>query len=337
MKKPKLLYLSCHSIAEFDEVKLLQEIGFDVFSHGAYTDPGNPGDKKRPGLPGEADQELIDLALKNPKEKMSKDFISRFDIIYSHWMPSWIAQNWENMLGKIVILRTNGQSTQENEEWMAPYREAGLHIVRYAPIEQTIPGYCGHDAIIRFYKDPDEFSNWNGKKKRVITVVQNMKRRAAFCNYDIFNAATLGFDRKLYGPDNELSGKLWGGCLEYSKLKQAYRDNRVYFYTGTKPACYTLNFIEAWMTGIPIVAIGGETGNPGFLPNQYTYEIPFIMKHGVEGFVSDDIGELHNYVETLLNDPKLAKKIGAAGRKKAIELFGKETIKKQWIEFFKNL
>ena len=91
------------------------------------------------------------------------------------------------------------------------------------------------------------------------------------------------------------------------------------------------------MTGIPIVAIGGELGNAPFLDKQFTYEIPFIMKNGVEGFWSDDFGALAEYVEQLMKDDKLAKRVSEAGRAKAIELFGKEKIKKQWTQFFETL
>jgi len=332
-----MLYLSCHSIAEFDEVRLFKEIGLDVYSHGTYSNPNNPGDKKRPPIKGDYDDQFVQLCMRYGKDKLPREVIEPFDIVFSHWMPRWIENNWEVMKDKIVILRTNGQSSKDNELWMKPFREKGLKIVRYSPIEKTIPCYIGHDAIIRFYKDPDEWGNWNGRNNRVINVTQSMKKRAAFCGYNIFKVATSGYNRKLYGPENEDTGKLWGGLLSYDKLRQVMRDNRAYFYTGTTPASYTLNFMEAFMTGIPIVAIGGELGNPPYLEGQFTYEIPFLIKNGVEGFVSDDLGELSEKVGMLLNDHKLAAKIGAAGRAKAIELFGKEKIKKQWINFFGKL
>lgn len=336
-KKIKLLYLSCHSIAEYDEVRLFKEIGIDVWSHGTYANPNNPGDKKRPAIKGKYDDHWVQMCNQYGKDDLPREMIAPFDVVLSHWMPRWIINNWQTMRDKVVILRTNGQSSEDDERRIEPYRRDGLKIVRYSPIEKHIPHYQGHDAIIRFYKDPNEWKDWNGHKKRVITVVQNMKRRAAFCNYDLFKAATLGFDRKLYGPDNEPSGKLWGGLLSYNNLKQVYRDNRVYFYTGTKPASYTLNFMEALMTGIPIVAIGGENGNAEYLPGQFTYEIPFLIKNKVNGFVSDDVGELHQRIDELMNDYDLAKRISKAGRELAIDLFGKEKIKKQWEEFFNNL
>jgi glycosyltransferase involved in cell wall biosynthesis len=337
MRKIKLLYLSCHSIAEYDEVSLFREIGIDVKSHGTYANPNNPGDKKRPPIKGEYDDQFVSLVMRYGKDKLPREIIEPFDVVLSHWMPQWIENNWEVMKDKIVILRTNGQSTRDNEKWMKPYREQGLKIVRYSPIEKTIPDYIGHDAVIRFYKDPDEWKDWNGRRKRVITVGQSMKKRGVHCGFHIFKAVTSGFERKLFGPENEDTGHLWGGLLSFEKLKQQLRDNRVYFYTGTMPASYTLNFIEAWMTGIPIVAIGGELGNAPFLEKQYTYEIPFIMKNGVEGFWSDDFGALAGYIEQLMCDDKLAERVSKAGREKAIELFGKAKIKKQWQQFFKNL
>lgn len=337
MRKIKLLYLSCHSIAEYDELLLFKEIGIDVKSHGTYANPNNPGDKKRPPIKGDYDDQFVQLCMRYGKDKLPREIIEPFDVILTHWMPQWVANNWEVFKGKIVILRTNGQSTKDNELWMRPYREQGLKIVRYSPIERTIPEYIGHDAIIRFYKDPKEWCDWNGRCRRVITIGQSMKKRGVHCGYDYFKAATSGFDRKLFGPENEDTGKLWGGLVPFEKLKQHLRDARVYFYTGTMPACYTLNFMEALMTGTPVVSIGGELGNPPFLENQYTFEIPFLIKNGVEGFVSDDIGALAEHIDQLMSDFGLAAKISKAGREKAIELFGKEKIKKQWIQFFNNL
>ncbi len=337
MKKLKLLYLSCHSIAEYDECKLFHELGFEVYPHGAYTIPSKPGDPKRPALPFDTPDWFDKEARANPKEKMSREFLEKFDIIFSHWKPDWLLANWERMTDKIVILRTNGQSSPDDEVNIAQLMDAGCLIVRYSPIEKVISGYAGHDAVIRFYKDPDEFKGYTGVKKRVITVCQSMKRRHAFCGWKYFKFCTKGFSRKLYGSDNADAGKIWGGQLSYDNLKKQYKENRVYFYTGTTPASYTLNFIEAMMTGIPIVAIGGELGNPAYLENQYTYEIPFIIADGVDGFWSDNLEVLRTHIRRLMDDREYAKKIGAAGRKRAIQLFGKETISKQWSTFFNKI
>jgi len=51
----KLLYLSCHSVLEYAEVKLFKEIGIDEFSHGVYANPHTPTDIKRPAIEGDFD------------------------------------------------------------------------------------------------------------------------------------------------------------------------------------------------------------------------------------------------------------------------------------------
>ena len=330
----KLLYLSCHSIIEYDEVKLFKELGIDVFAHGAYLDPKRPEDDKRPSLTGETDLELIDMARRNPKEKMTKEFLDKFDVIFFHWMPAWLEANFELIKNKLVIFRTNGQSSPDDEILLGRYKARGVKIVRYSPIEKNIPYYCGADDVIRFGKDPEEYKGWTGEKERVITVCQNMKARAAFCNYEVFEKATEGFDRKLFGPDNEASGELSGGCLSYDDLKKELRENRVYFYTGTKPASYTLNFIEAWMTGIPIVSIGSALGDPHFLPGQKTFEIPFLGKSGQDFFVSDDVAHLRGFIKNLMMRPELRQEISECGRLRAIELFGIDKIREEWRKFF---
>ncbi|WP_114378378.1 hypothetical protein [Paenibacillus prosopidis] len=77
--------------------------------------------------------------------------------------------------------------------------------------------------------------------------------------------------------------------MDYEQLKQELRENRVFFYTGV--TSYTLGFIEAFMTGIPIVSIGEKLGNHEFYKQQ-TFEIQEIIENGKEGIVSDDIQEL---------------------------------------------
>lgn len=327
----KLLYISCHSILAYDETKLFYDMGIDVFSLGSYIDPQNPHDPKRPkidGLTTNPDR----LNQEWNRDRLTKEQIAEFDAIMIMHMPQWIMNNIDAFTDKPIIWRTIGQSQAFVEKMLEPYRDR-IKIVRYSPMEQNLPCYIGQDALIRFYKDEHEFSDWNGHLNSVLTVAQNMKQRNASCNFDVYNESTKPFERRLYGPNNEPS-RIPGGLLSYDELKQAYRDHRCYFYTGTKPASYTLNFMEAWMTGIPIVAIGDEYGNHSDL---ITYEIPFLIQNGKNGFISNNPKELELYCQNLLNDKNLATKISKAGRESAIKLFGKQTIMKQWKAFFKEL
>jgi len=337
----KVLYLSCHSILEYDELKLFHELGVDIFSHGAYIDPQNPGDATRPSLDYSVDPILMELAKQNPdKACLSKDLLDKFDVVFFMWKPEWIKSNIENLKNKMCILRTIGQSTKYNEIQIREFKKIlgnRLKIVRYSPLERTIPVFAGEDALIRFYKDPEELKDWNGKNNIVITIAQSFKRRSQFCGTEIFLASTDGLPRKVYGKDNQDLGEMAESNITYERLKQVLRDSRVFFYTGTYPASYTLGFIEAFMTGVPIVALGYREGNCSWLPDQCTYEIPFIIRNGENGFWGDYPKILREEIIYLLNNVEKAKEIGEAGRQTAIELFGKEKIKKEWEEFWKDV
>lgn len=342
----RILYLSCHSVLEYMEVSLLHDLGHYVFSPGAYVEPRNVGDSTlRPTIPTLVyDPDDLEKFHKlgvhggDNKDHLTKEFVDSFDIVLIMHLPRWIVNNWDAMKHKHVVWRTIGQSIAPQEQLLAKYRNAGMKVVRYSPKEYTIPHFLGQDAIIRFYLDPNEFGHWNGQTERVISFGQSMKSRDQACNFSLFENVTSGLPRKLFGPGNENVTEMeCGGRVSYEELKKEMRDNRVYFYTGTHPASYTLNFMESLMTGIPVVAIGNAWGNAPYFHGHCLYEVPELITHGVNGFVSDDISELRSCVEALLKDHQLASKIGAAGREKAIELFGKDKIKEQWRQFFDTL
>lgn len=331
----KILFLSCHSILEYDEVKLFTELGHQVFALGAYQNPNAPQDTKRPAINGFYSDQLQSVAIQTSKDDLHSELIEWADVIYIMHRSDWIIKNWPKIKHKKVIWRTIGQSIPDTESALAFPRIEGLKIVRYSPAEENIKGYIGHDAVIRFYKDENEFSGWTGKNAQIITVAQSMKAREKYCGYDIFNNVTQNYPRSLYGPNNEDSG-IQGGLLTYDGLKEAYRDNRAYFYTGTYPASYTLNFIEALMTGIPIVAIGKALADLGIFKME-TYEVHKILEHKVNGFCSNEIDELRGNIDYLLQHKDKAEEISKKGRQTAIELFGKEVIRDQWKRFFENI
>lgn len=327
----RILYVSVHEVLEYDEVKLFTELGYECFSHGPYCRP-HLGSLLRPPIPEMTyDPHFANLVDHSPKDDLHPDLIKDKDIIIIMHTPSIVINNWEKIKHKRVIWRSIGQSVASVEKVLQPYCDQGLEIVRYSPRERMIPGYIGEDAVIRFYKDPEEYQGWVGNKNQIMTLNQLMKRRAIDCNYYFFHEICKEFSVKLFGRGNEGLPES-AGELNYEQLKQELRENRIFFYTGTQVTSYTLGFIESFMTGIPIVSIGEKLGNHQF-HKQQTFEIQDIIENGKEGFVSDDILELKKYLYELLNNYDLAKKISENARKKAIQLFGKETIKNQWKQY----
>lgn len=348
----KILYLSCHEVLEHDEVKLLTELGHEVFSMGAYQ-TGNAGGALRGPIPNLYDnQHLRIVSLGCSKENLHPELIDWCDIIImmhnsrvsveEHPQP-WLANNWDKIKHKKVVWRSIGQSTGDIELSLKEFAKDGLKIVRYSPREESIPGFAGCDHVIRFYKDPDEYYGYVGSTPRIVNVSQsmfggsNVPSRGDHMGIEIFKQVVEGFNWKIFGPDNENAGDNNGGMLNHDDMKQMLRYNRVYFYTGTRPASYTLAGMEAMMTGIPIVSIGPVWGNSVYT-NQRTFEMHEIIGNDGEcGFWSDGVDELKKHCQRLLEDQDLALKVGLAGRARAIETFGKALIMDQWDKFLNSL
>lgn len=338
----KLLYLSTHSVLEQDELSLFTEMGIECFSCGAYADPKGHKSLPRPEVRGmKPHPDLEEIARHFPKTNLPQQLIDWADVIMIMHTPEWVTENWDRIKYKQVVWRSIGQSVPSIENTIRRMRYDGLKIVRYSPMEKNVPGYVGEDTIIRFYKDPSEWCEWNGKVKRVINFTQTLKGRRDFCHYDHLMEIIDGFPAIVFGSGNDDLGPLNGGDLPYEDMKGQLRENRVFVYSGTWPAAYTLAFIEAWMTGIPVVSIGTQLAeNINSVPPSARFpffEIPALVTPGENGFVSDNIGQLKTWVHQLFEDRQLAEKVGAAGRKKAIETFGKGSIQPLWEKFFKEL
>jgi hypothetical protein len=333
----RILYLGCHSINEYEDIKLFSSLGHEVVAMGAYNNPAHPGSDARPALPDiyfNPKMAKVAATLKWDYWTTSvipDELLNWCDAIYILGIQVWLPYNWDRIKNKHVIFRSIGQSVQGTEDILRKYRPEGLKVVRYSPFEERIPGYVGGDALIRFYKDEDEYKGWTGEKKQVITVAQDMKKREDALKYSVFEKCTHGFPRKLYGFSNQNETEVGGQAMSYEELKQVLRENRAFFYTCTFPAPYTMGFIEAWMTGLPVVAIGPALAGWPWI------EVPSLISNGVNGFTSDSVDVLRSYVSMLLQDHELAKRLSVEGRKKAIELFGKESIKAQWKAFFESL
>lgn len=328
-----------HAIEERDMVELHTSNGHDVFNFN------NPRESfgLRPGIPNApVHQDLLDACERkrqthagesptNAKGDPIHDW-AKFDLpdevidwmdvlIVHHAEHTFIPNNWERVKHKRVIWRTVGQSVTHNEEIMARYRAKGMEIVRYSPKETNIPGYAGADALIRFGKDPAEWYGWTGDEPVVINITQNLRQRDPYTNWGFWDAATQGLNRLALGPGSEAIGG--PGSLTYEEMKGWLRKARCYLYTGTQPASYTLGLIEAMMTGIPVVSIGPEHMNV-FPYGPELFEGRELCFRGRE-----DIGQIRSVIANLLTYPDPH----PGERQRAIELFGIETVSRQWRDY----
>jgi hypothetical protein len=337
-----LLYLSSHAILEYDQTKLWTDLGYDVFSIGAYTNPQEPAVALRQAVPRatyyrdlaelchaqrikhdgqDIGYPIIDWA----KADLHPDVVDWAETVIVDCYPeSWIPLNWPKFTGKRVIWRTIGQSSPGNEELLATYRPRGLEIVRYSPNERVMPGFAGEDALIRFAKDPADWYGWTGARAVIGNLAQHdgtPHARDPFLHWDWITQATAGLPFEYGGPNSEKTGGI--GALDYEAMRVWLRGIRAYVYSGTMPASYTLALIEAMMTGVPVVSIGKAAFGFGDL----------FEADEIAGESANDALMTRLDLEQLLRSEQIASLWSSRARQRAIDLFGVETIGKQWLDY----
>jgi hypothetical protein len=335
----RILSLTAHSIEEYDMVRMLSDLGHDVFSPGAYLVPSEPGDDMRPPLPDAPHHpELTAIVNAMPGHKNGPTWAAKDDlppalldwaevVMVHHILDRWLYPQWAKLKGHRVIWRTVGQSTHANEWQARPYVDDGLEVVRYSPREREIPNYAGEDTMIRFYKDPDEYTGWHGSDPRVLIVTQNPVERQAWVGTAWMLEVTKDLPVRIIGPQTEVIGG--EGKVSPSELIEAMRSARVMLYTGTIPASYTLGLIEAMMTGTPVVAIGPQAW--GFHARQtMPYASRLYEGHAIAPLFADNPSEARTMLQELLDDADYAAHVGAIGRERAITLFGKDRVYAAW-------
>lgn len=300
----KILYATCHGPLHFAESTILRSLGHEVqVAHSNLT----PCDTAHSRTTGDAPNDHFDTA--------------EADALIVMHNPEVIENNWAAWEGKPVYWRTIGQSNPHIEHRMAPYRAKGLRVIRYSPKEKHLDGYIGSDGLIRFGLDPAVYSSYTGETSQIMMLVSRAKKRSLHCSLSLLDTITRDFPRVMYGAANE-DIEFNGGYLPFDELRQEFRRSRVFVSAGTYPASYTMGFIEAFMTGSPVVAAD--------FPSRPLYEVGDFIEHGVNGFCSDDVEELRRCCQLLLDNHELAKEIGARGRETAIELFGTDRVREDW-------
>jgi len=159
---------------------------------------------------------------------------------------------------------------------------------------------------------PDDFYPWTGTKKCVLAIVRYFAQRGSVCGFNLWQTLTKGLPRKVLGDGNQELSESVKDSKDFDELRQEYSLNRVYFHTTEAYACMALR--EALMAGMPVVTC--------------LEDIPF--ENEVEIFKSSNMRQLRHYLELCLTDLEVARRVGQAGRRKALELFNINTFAEKW-------
>ncbi len=334
----KILYASVHSVLEYDEIRLFKSLGHDVFPLGA-----NYGLKRFEPLREEIvfnetehDLHAQFLAMggsfqysADPSRltELPEAFVALFDVVVvMHSLP-FIERFWPILHGRPVIWRTIGQGIEGLEPQAAVLKAKGMHIVRYSPVERLSPHYCGETALIRFGKDPAEFGPWTGGEPVVLNFTNTIRQRfpEEAANY---RASVEGLESRLGGIGNDDEPD-WIGLVSPEEQTDRFNRSRAYYYGSGRTIPYTLNLIEAMLTGIPVVCFDQQPRSPYF-------EVPNLLEGGA-GLIVGDVENARSTLSWLLDDHQAAADQGRRGRERAIKLFGHDSIAPAWDRVFRQV
>lgn len=156
----------------------------------------------------------------------------------------------------------------------------------------------------------------NAERTGVLTVAHDFKNRDYALNYQGWERVTKDLPRKVVGETEGLSKQ----SESVEELIKEYQNSLIYINPSVLSPVPT-SLLEAMSCGCAIVTTA-------------TCEIPNIIKHGENGFMSNDEGELRGYIEKLLADPDLARTMGEAARATILEKFSEERFINEWNTIF---
>jgi glycosyltransferase involved in cell wall biosynthesis len=158
-------------------------------------------------------------------------------------------------------------------------------------------------------------AHYSGLRESGIVVVNNLDLRGRRLGADVFEQVSHQVPLSLVGMGSERCGG--EGEVLNRDLPERMAQHRFFF----NPIRYTslgLAVIEAMMVGVPVVGLA-------------TTELVTVIRNGSNGIIDTRIDRLVAGMRTLLDDARLARELGEAGRRSAFERFSIGRFVDDWL------
>lgn len=342
-----ILYLACHETLEYDDVRMLTEMGHRVFSVGGLACPDADRPLTRPVEDRFYSRDWWAAFASDPRndlktKRVTREFASRFDLVIVNHDALLLDLNQEAFWGMPIVFRSVGQSNDHLETALHRHLDK-VYVVRYSQREVGLANFCRADRVIYFAKFLSDYPQWE-PGTRIITFHNSFPTRA------LTSVPTLAQYEELTRSNQlELYGFLNGGVAAWRGLVPAevqldlFRTAGLYLFVYSLAASYTLSFIEAMLVGVPIVApragavkasLGTLADGLGFSDERY--EIADLLDHDPL-LLWDTIDEIPGKIRTLLSDREHALAISRRLRSKAAAMFDVKVIAPQWQQLFSEI
>ena len=220
----------------------------------------------------------------------------------------------------LVILEHTMPITQLNPEHVEASRgwvgDINVFISEFSRDDWSLRG-SPQTEVIHHSVDTSLFQPLDiAKSPHVLTVANDFVNRDYCLNYRGWERITQGLKTKLVGDTEGLSE----AAASIKDLVNEYNEAQVFLNTSTLSPIPTA-LLEAMSCGCAVVTTE-------------TCMIPEIIKHGENGMMSNDEKELRDYIEQIIEDDELRKRLGAAARETILNDFSEEKFKDNWNKVF---
>ncbi|HYD56793.1 MAG TPA: glycosyltransferase [Burkholderiales bacterium] len=155
---------------------------------------------------------------------------------------------------------------------------------------------------------------YSGELARGLVVINNIHTRGRRLGWDVFQEARAEVPLDLIGMGAKEAGGL--GEILHKELPHFTARYR-YLFNPIRYTSMGLGVIEAMLTGLPVVALA-------------TTEMVTVIRNGENGFVDTDVSRLHAAMLHLMENRELARNLGLAARRTALERFGIQRFVADW-------
>lgn len=206
-------------------------------------------------------------------------------------------------------------SDQQLEMFKNMRGDENVFITEYSKSQWGMDG-----KVVRHSIDANVFKPKDTKKENIVlTVAHDFINRDYALNYKGWDRITQSLPRKVIGETKGLSKQ----SESVEDLVKEYQSASVYINPSVLSPVPT-SMLEAMACGCAVVSTN-------------TCEIPNIIKHGVNGLISNDEDELRRMTEGLLSNPDLARELGDNARQTILREFSESRFISEWNLIFKDL
>lgn len=168
-------------------------------------------------------------------------------------------------------------------------------------------------SVVEHGIDTEFWTCGNGERENVcLSVVNDWPNRDWCCGFNLWKQTGIGLPLRVFGKSPGFSEP----AKSTEHLREIYQNARVFYNTSIHSPVPTV-LLEAMACGCAIVSTA-------------TCMIPDIIQHGVNGLISNDPKELRSYLEMLVNNEPIAKKLGDNARKTIVEKYNINSFIKNW-------